>query len=242
MSRLDQLKAAVEELKAAVEERTGALSAWKWLAGEKVRGGARWAYVGGSLLAGLLLAQAATGIVLALDYAPTTDSAWESTKRIMDGGVWGPLIRGLHHHGATFLVLALVLHVSQVVLFGAYKKPREASWWTGLVLGLLILGFAFTGYLLPWDQTAYWACTVGADMLGLIPGLGPALKQAFLDHLPHLSVVDGLGSSETGGQGIVRALRVLTSRIRQVWVATFRASATAGGGPTRYPTRFPAIP
>lgn len=166
MSRLEQLKAAVEE-------RTGALSAWKWLAGEKVRGGARWAYVGGSLLAGLLLAQAATGIVLALDYAPTTDAAWESTKRIMDGEPWGPLIRSLHHHGASFLVLALVLHVSQVVLFGAYKKPREASWWTGLVLGLLILGFAFTGYLLPWDQTAYYATKVGLNIMRSVPIVGP---------------------------------------------------------------------
>ena len=166
MSRLEQLKEAVEE-------RTGALTAWKWLAGEKVPGGARWAYVGGSLLAGLLLAQAASGIVLALDYAPTTDSAWESTSRIMQGEPWGPLVRGLHHHGATFLVLALVLHVAQVVLFGAYKKPREANWWTGLLLGGLILAFAFTGYLLPWDQTAYYATKVGLNIMRSVPIVGP---------------------------------------------------------------------
>jgi ubiquinol-cytochrome c reductase cytochrome b subunit len=157
---------------AEIETRTGALTAWRWLADERIPGGARWAYVFGSLLAGLLLAQAASGIVLALDYAPTTDSAWESTARIMEQAPWGPLVRGIHHHGASFLVIALVLHVMQVAWFGAYKKPREANWWTGLGLGLIILAFAFTGYLLPWDQTAYYATKVGLNIMRSVPLVG----------------------------------------------------------------------
>ena len=130
----------------------------------------------GSLLAALLLAQALSGVVLALDYAPTTDSAWESTARMMDPeqAPFGALVRGLHHHGASFLVVALVLHVLQVSWFGAYKKPREANWWAGLLLGLVLLAFAFTGYLLPWDQKAFYATRVGLNIMRSIPVVGPA--------------------------------------------------------------------
>ena len=88
----------------------------------------------------------------------SVDAAYASVARIMDPerSPLGWLVRALHHHGASILVVLLALHLLQVAVYGAYKKPREANWLTGLLLGALLLGFAFTGYLLPWDETAYY--------------------------------------------------------------------------------------
>ncbi len=161
----------------ALEERTGVRTLWRWLADESVPGGSRWAYVLGSVLAGLLLAQAASGLVLSLDYAPTVDAAHASVERIMDPErvPFGALVRGMHHHGASFLVVLLVAHLLQVAWTGAYRRPREANWITGLALGGVVLGFAFTGYLLPWDQTAYYATRVGLNIAASSPVVGEPL-------------------------------------------------------------------
>ncbi|MEM7244381.1 MAG: cytochrome b N-terminal domain-containing protein [Acidobacteriota bacterium] len=168
------MKERLASLLAALEERTGALTAWRFLADEKVKGGARWAYVFGSGLVVLLVVQLLSGVVLAGDYAPTTDAAHASLQALSDPerSAWGGLLRSLHHHGATFLVLMLVAHGLQVAFAGAYRKPRETNWWTGLALGGVLLGSAFTGYLLPWDQTAYYATKVGLSILRGVPIIG----------------------------------------------------------------------
>ena len=88
----------------------------------------------------------------------------------------GWFLRGLHHHGSSAMVVVVVLHLLQVVWTGAYRAPREVNWWTGLAMGGLVLAFALTGYLLPWDQKGYWATQVATGIMGSVPG-GEPLQQ-----------------------------------------------------------------
>lgn len=143
---------------------------------ERIPGGARWAYVFGSALAVLLLLQAATGIALELYYSPSTTDAWASVNYI-ETRVWmGSLLRGLHHWGASALIVVAGLHVLQTAWAGAFRAPRELNWLTGFVLLLLLLTFALTGYLLPWDQKGYWATQVATSIAGTLPLVGPKLQ------------------------------------------------------------------
>jgi ubiquinol-cytochrome c reductase cytochrome b subunit len=164
-------------LRDALDQRTGYRQDLRGLLDEPVPGGARWAYVFGSGLAILLVLQALTGTLLATVYSPSSSQAWASTAYIQDRMPLGWVVRGLHHYGASAVVIVLVLHFIQVVAFGAYKRPREVNWWTGLVLAGLVLGFALTGYLLPWDQKGYWATQVATNIMGTLPLLGGALER-----------------------------------------------------------------
>ncbi len=139
---------------------------------EPIPGGASWIYVFGSATLFLFLLQAITGMFLAVYYAPTPDHAYDSVKFIESEIAFGSFVRGLHHWGASGMVVAIGLHMLQVFLYGAYKPPRELLWMVGVVLFLITLGFAFTGYLLPWDQNAYWATQIGINMVGTVPVLG----------------------------------------------------------------------
>jgi ubiquinol-cytochrome c reductase cytochrome b subunit len=112
---------------------------------------------------------------LAVYYAPTPDHAYDSVRFIETQVTFGAFVRGLHHWGASGMVVAIGLHMLQVFLYGAYKPPRELMWMVGVVLFLLVMAFAFTGYLLPWDQTAYWATQVGINMVGTVPLVGDFL-------------------------------------------------------------------
>ncbi len=124
--------------------------------------------------------QFVTGVVLAMFYVPTPDHAYDSIRFIMERLTFGHVLRGLHFFGASFIVVAAVVHMLRVVALGSYKNPREVTWITGVVLLLVILAFALTGYLLPWDQKAYWATTVtiniarsgpfGDQVAGLLQG------------------------------------------------------------------------
>ncbi len=142
---------------------------------EPIPGGASWIYVFGSATLFLFLLQAITGIFLAVYYAPTPDHAYDSIRYIETQVLFGPFVRGLHHWGASAMVVAIGLHMLQVFLYGAYKPPRELMWMVGVLLLLLTMGFAFTGYLLPWDQNAYWATQVGINMVGSVPVVGTFL-------------------------------------------------------------------
>ncbi len=139
---------------------------------EPIPGGASWIYVFGSATLFLFLLQAVTGMFLALYYAPTPDHAYDSLQFIETEVWFGAFVRGLHHWGASGMVVAIGLHMLQVFLYGAYKPPRELLWMVGVVLFIIVLGFAFTGYLLPWDQNAYWATQVGINMVGTMPIIG----------------------------------------------------------------------
>ena len=139
---------------------------------EPIPGGASWIYVFGSATLFLFILQAITGMFLAVYYAPTPDHAYDSVQFIENQVTFGWFVRGLHHWGASGMVVAVGLHMLQVFLYGAFKPPREMMWMVGVGLFLLVMGFAFTGYLLPWDQTAYWATQVGINMVGTVPLVG----------------------------------------------------------------------
>ena len=144
---------------------------------EPIPGGASWIYVFGSATLFLFLLQAATGMILAVYYAPTPDHAYDSVRFIENDVAFGWFVRGLHHWGASAMVVAIGLHMLQAFLYGAYKPPREIMWMVGVMLFLIVMAFAFTGYLLPWDQTAYWATQVGINMVGTIPLVGDFLSR-----------------------------------------------------------------
>lgn len=147
----------------------------KTLLDEPIPGGASWIYVFGSATLFLFLLQALTGMFLTVYYTPSPDHAYDSVQFIEQQVTFGWFVRGLHHWGASGMVIAIGLHMLQVFLYGAFKPPREMMWMVGVVLFLLVMAFAFTGYLLPWDQTAYWATQVGINMVGTVPLVGEFL-------------------------------------------------------------------
>lgn len=144
---------------------------------EPIPGGASWIYVFGSVILFLFFLQVITGMFLVVYYVPTPDHAYESVQFLQDKVAFGAFVRGLHHWGASAMIVAIGLHMLQVYLYGAYKPPRELMWVVGVALLLLTLAFGFSGYLLPWDQKAYWATRVGVNMVGTIPVVGDMLAR-----------------------------------------------------------------
>jgi ubiquinol-cytochrome c reductase cytochrome b subunit len=147
---------------------------------EMIKGGASIAYVFGTVLVFLLGVQALTGIALAAFYSPSSTDAWGSVAYIQDQAAWGWLVRGLHHHGGGAIVIISGVHLVQTAVAGAYKKPRELVWWLGILLLLLVLAWAVTGYVLPLDQAGYWANRVEIGIAAGTPGLGDPIKQLSL--------------------------------------------------------------
>ena len=155
-----------------LDSRTGFRAGRSHLLDERLPAGTGWWFVTGSILLFLLGVQLISGVVLTMYYVPSPEHAYDSVRYITDQLPLGRIVRGLHFFGASFIVIAAVIHMLRVVLFGSYKKPREVTWMTGVVLLLLILGFALTGYLLPWDQKAYWATTVTINIARSTPFFG----------------------------------------------------------------------
>ncbi len=131
-----------------------------------------WAYTLGSATLFAAVNQIVTGILLTIYYVPTPDHAYDSVQYITTQVTAGWLIRGLHHWGASAMVILTVLHMVRVILYGAYKYPREVTWFTGVFLLLVVFGLGFTGYLLPWDQKAFWGTIVGTRIAAVAPGVG----------------------------------------------------------------------
>lgn len=144
---------------------------------EAIPGGASWIYIFGSVTLFLFILQAVTGSMLAIYYAPTPDHAYDSVRFIQDEIPFGSFIRGLHHWGSSAMMVMIGLHMLQVYLYGAYKAPREIMWFVGVFLLMVTLAFGFTGYLLPWDQKAYWATQVGINLAGTVPWIGGDLAR-----------------------------------------------------------------
>lgn len=134
-----------------------------------------WFFTLGSASLFLAVNQFVTGILLTIYYVPTPDHAYDSVQYITTQVSMGWLIRGLHHWGASAMVVVVFLHMLRVIFYGAYKFPREVTWFTGVFLLLIVIGFGFTGYLLPWDQKAYWATTVGTRIAGTPPLIGDTI-------------------------------------------------------------------
>jgi len=154
-----------------LEERLGWQSVWEAIFLRKVPK-VNWFFTLGSATLLTALLQIVTGILLTIYYVPTPDHAYDSVQYITTQVPGGWLIRGVHHWGASAMVVLTVFHMLRVIIYGAYKYPREVTWFTGVFLLLVVIGFGFTGYLLPWDQKAYWATTVGTRIAGVVPGIG----------------------------------------------------------------------
>jgi ubiquinol-cytochrome c reductase cytochrome b subunit len=154
-----------------LDARTGFRAIRHVLLDEPIPPGTGWLFTLGSVLLALVSIQLLTGAFLTLYYAPTPDHAYDSVRFISSTAA-GRLVRGLHHFGASFLVVFLVLHMLRVIVLGSFKPPREVIWLSGLALLGLVLAFALTGYLLPWDQRAYWATVVTINISKLTPVVG----------------------------------------------------------------------
>lgn len=137
-----------------------------------------WAFTLGSATLFLVITQGVTGILLSAYYVPHPEQAYDSIQYIMNDVAFGWLIRGIHHWGATLMVVFVFLHMLRTFFYAAYKYPRELTWITGVLLLLVTLGMGFTGYLLPWNQRAYWATTVGTSIVETIPLIGSFLMEA----------------------------------------------------------------
>jgi quinol-cytochrome oxidoreductase complex cytochrome b subunit len=155
-----------------LDERMGLVTIYKTVLDRKVPK-VNWWFTLGSASLFLFVVQGVTGMLLTVYYVPSPDSAYDSIQYIMNGVQFGWLIRGIHHWGASLMVIVVFIHMLRTFFYGAYKFPRELTWLTGVVLLLSTLGMGFTGYLLPWNQRAYWATTVGTSIAGSIPFIGP---------------------------------------------------------------------
>jgi ubiquinol-cytochrome c reductase cytochrome b subunit len=160
-----------------LDRRTGIGSLLHEALDEPIPGGARWAYVFGSVLLFLFISQTISGIFLALYYVPSATSAHTTVAYIVKEVTGGSFLRSLHAYGSSAVVIVVLLHLTQTYLYGAYKGRRELLWISGCFLLGLMLAMAFTGYLLPWDQKAYFATTVGTNMASDIPFIGTWIKR-----------------------------------------------------------------
>ena len=141
-----------------------------------VHSATRWYYFGGITLF-LFAIQVVTGVLLLLYYRPTVAESFDSVRFIMTRVEFGWLIRSIHSWSANLLIFVAFVHMFSVVFTHAYRPPRELTWLSGIVLLGLMLGFGFSGYLLPWNQISYFATKVGADVAASTPLLGPAIAR-----------------------------------------------------------------
>ncbi len=159
-----------------INDRTGIDDIADKMFNEPIPGGSKWLYGLGSSLLFVISLQIVTGIILSTYYSPSTTDAWGSVYFIQEQVTFGWFIRGLHSIGSSTLVVLCGMHLFQVFIFGAYKKPRELNWITGTIMMFVIVGFGLTGYLLPWDQKGYWATRVATGIMGTSPIIGEYLQ------------------------------------------------------------------
>lgn len=160
-----------------LDHRTGLHSGLRKFLYEEIPASSGWHQVFGSVALFLILVQFFTGAMLAFNYAPTPPDAYSSLRYILTEVTAGQLMRGLHHWGASMIIVVVVLHMVQVFLWGAYKKPREGTWVVGVILLLLTLAFGLTGYLLPWDNRAYFGTVVTTQIGAGVPLIGPYVSR-----------------------------------------------------------------
>jgi len=154
----------------------------------------RWSYSLGLGVTTLILfgVLVFTGVLLMFYYVPSVERAYPAMKEIQLSVPLGQFTRNMHRWAAHLMVLMAILHLARVFYTGAYKPPREFNWIVGVILLVLTLGASFTGYLLPWDQLAYWAITVGTNIAGYAPVAGPAMRELLL------------GGTEVGQDALIR--------------------------------------
>src|SRR6202451_3148906 len=160
-----------------LDQRTGIDSLLHESLDEPIPGGAKWAYIFGSGLLFLFVSQVITGVFLALYYVPSADHAHTVVSYIVKEVTSGSFVRSIHAYGSSGIIILLLLHIGQTILYGSYKGRRELLWLSGCILLALMLGMAFTGYLLPWDEKAYFASAVGTNLIAEVQWIGPPLQQ-----------------------------------------------------------------
>ena len=175
-----------------LEERSGLVGGLRYFLFRNVPSDLSWLQTLGSATLTAFIVQALTGVILAMYYQPSANEAYPSIQYITNELTLGWLVRGMHRWGASVFIILLFLHMGRVFLFGSYKYPRELNWLVGVFLLILGMLEGFTGYLLPWDQTAYWATVVGININGTAPFLGPFLSDVLR------------GGNEIGSETIAR--------------------------------------
>ena len=163
-----------------IDERTSLSGVGRWAMFRKIPKGTNWFYTLGSATLFAFLSQAVTGVFLAMYYDPSPTHAYESARYITNEAFLGEFVRGMHKWGSSVMVILIFLHMARVFFFGAYKYPRELNWVIGVVLLILTMTMAFTGYLLPFDQRSYWATIVGVNINGTGAFIGPYLSDFLL--------------------------------------------------------------
>jgi quinol-cytochrome oxidoreductase complex cytochrome b subunit len=158
-----------------LEERSGLVGGLRYFLFRKVPGDSSWWHTLGSATLTAFLVQLVTGVILAMYYKPDPQNAHASVENITHNLWGGWLVRGMHRWGASVFIILMFMHMGRVFLFGAYKYPRELNWIVGVLLLATGLFEGLTGYLLPYDQTAYWATVVAININGTAPFLGPFL-------------------------------------------------------------------
>lgn len=133
-------------------------------------------YCFGGLTFFIVVIQVLSGMFLTMYYVPDIENAWESVYYLQSQVAHGQIVRGMHHWGASVVIVMLLLHTMRVFFQGAYKKPRELNWMVGVLIFFIMLGLGFTGYLLPWDNKAYFATQVGLEIAEQVPFIGVELK------------------------------------------------------------------
>ena len=172
-TRRRQLEAAALYPLDWVEERTGLVGGVKYFLFRNVPHDVNWMQTLGAATLTAFIVQAVTGVFLAMYYKADPENAYSSIQHITNEVTLGWLVRGMHKWGASVFIILMFFHMARVFLFGAYKYPRELNWIVGALLLVLGMLEGFTGYLLPWDQTAYWATAVGINLNATAPFLGP---------------------------------------------------------------------
>ncbi|TNF31392.1 MAG: hypothetical protein EP329_12410 [Deltaproteobacteria bacterium] len=165
-------------LRDALEARTG-LGALLRRFGARSLPGARVANSTGALVVMAFLIQVVTGLALATTYSPATTTAWGSVWAIEHQMLLGSVVRGVHHWGSSAIIILALVHMTQTLLYGAYRAPRDINWILGVLMLLVVLGLGLTGYMLPWDQKGYWATRVATGIISETPG-GDALRELMI--------------------------------------------------------------
>ena len=173
----DEVKFRGEQALDQLDQRGGLVEFHKWFLFRNVPKGLSWLHTLGFCLLIVFLNQAITGSILAMHYQPGADTAYESIQRITMDFDFGWLVRGMHKWGASLMIVLMFLHMGASFMMGAYKYPRELTWISGVLIFATVLGMGLTGYLLVWDQRAFWASVVAINLNGTAPFLGPYISE-----------------------------------------------------------------
>jgi menaquinol-cytochrome c reductase cytochrome b subunit len=166
-----------------IDERLGITPIWRDIADHDVPAHVNpankmsaFVYCFGGLTFLIIVTQILSGMFLAMYYVPDIVNAYRSVQYITDEVLLGNIVRGMHFWGASLAIIMMFLHMLRVFFTGSYKAPRELNWVVGVLIFFVVMGFGFTGYLLPWDQKAYWATQVGAEIAASVPFIGPEIR------------------------------------------------------------------